>query len=211
MVGQSAATVVKDFPAWHLLFAREPDPDLDFEENLEEADELVHRGVSDRPPNKPSRARPVVIVLLLLVVAGGGYLAMNPEILLDFLGPEMTEPPAPHPAPRATTAPNTLPGSTPEQPSPALPLTSAPTSSPSVPPPLFGEGQRVTVKPDPASPTGLISLSGDAAGTRPGPSINTGATLTVLDAELQNNIWIYAVRTEEGTTGWIAEHRLAAQ
>ncbi|MER3423973.1 MAG: hypothetical protein C4293_12820, partial [Nitrospiraceae bacterium] len=73
---------------------------------MEEADEPVHGGSLDRPPNKPSRVRLLVIVLLLLVVAGGGYLAMNPELILDFFGPELAGVPAPPPTPKATTSPN---------------------------------------------------------------------------------------------------------
>ncbi|WP_447977210.1 hypothetical protein [Candidatus Nitrospira bockiana] len=37
------------------------------------------------------------------------------------------------------------------------------------------------------------------------------STLTVLDAELQNDGWIYLVRTETGEKGWIGETHLSAK
>jgi hypothetical protein len=88
---------------------------------------------------------------------------------------------------------------------PAMPMT-APGS---VPTPLFSEGQRVTVKQDPGSPAG-IGLSLDAAGTKQGALLRTGAIVTVLDAELMRNAWVYSVRSDEGTKGWISESHLAA-
>jgi hypothetical protein len=54
-------------------------------------------------------------------------------------------------------------------------------------------------------------LSADAEGTRPGPTVRAGSTLTVLDAELQNTGWIYSVRADGGAKGWIAETRLAGK
>jgi hypothetical protein len=95
--------------------------------------------------------------------------------------------------------------------SPAAPPAEIPSSakSPSsIPIPSFGEGQRVTVKQDPDSPAG-VGLTLDAAGSRPGPLLRTGATVTVLDAELQNNRWIYSVKTDDGTRGWVAESHLS--
>ena len=84
-----------------------------------------------------------------------------------------------------------------------------PAEAPSVSPaPLFGEGQRVTVVLDPSSPGDSITLTLDAAGTRPGSTIRPGITLIVLDGELYHNNWVYAVRTEDGSKGWVAENRL---
>ena len=78
-----------------------------------------------------------------------------------------------------------------------------------VPAPSFGEGQRVSVVPNSATPGLPLSLSQDAAGTKPGPTVGAGGTLLVLDAELHDHAWVYLVRTEEGATGWIAEKQLA--
>jgi hypothetical protein len=56
-----------------------------------------------------------------------------------------------------------------------------------------------------------LVLSQDAAGTKPGPTVGTAGTLSVLDAELHDNTWVYLVRTDEGAKGWIAEKQLAAK
>jgi hypothetical protein len=53
-----------------------------------------------------------------------------------------------------------------------------------------------------------LSLSQDAAGTKPGPTVGASGTLLVLDAELYDHTWVYLVRTEEGAKGWIAEKHL---
>ena len=84
------------------------------------------------------------------------------------------------------------------------------TARPVSPGPLFGEGQRVSVLADPALPGGAVPLTTDAAGSRPGPTVRPGETLTVLDGDLRNNAWVYAVRTETGAKGWIQEKRLKA-
>ena len=82
---------------------------------------------------------------------------------------------------------------------------------PASPDPIFGEGDQVSVILDTAAPGGSLSLSADEAGTRLGPTVRPGATLTVLDGGFQNNTWVYEVQTERGQTGWIAENRLIAK
>jgi len=84
-------------------------------------------------------------------------------------------------------------------------------AQPVIPLPLFSEGQRVTLLPDPSLPTRPLSLTADATGTRPGPAVRPGSSLTVMDGEVRNNAWTYAVRTEDGAKGWAAEHRLKAK
>lgn len=64
---------------------------------------------------------------------------------------------------------------------------------------------------DPALPGGAVPLTTDAAGSRPGPTVRPGETLTVLDGDLRTNAWVYAVRTETGAKGWIEEKRLKAK
>jgi len=73
---------------------------------------------------------------------------------------------------------------------------------------MFAEGQKVTVTPNPTTPGESISLFMDSLGTTPGPLVKPGVTLTVLDGELQGNSWVYSVRTDEGTKGWVPEKRL---
>jgi hypothetical protein len=76
---------------------------------------------------------------------------------------------------------------------------------------LFSEGQRVTLMPDPSMPARPLSLHGDAAGMLPGPGVRPGASLTVMDGEVRNNTWVYAVRTDDGAKGWAPEKRLKAK
>ncbi len=250
-------------PGWSLLFAREPEPDLDLDEVTEDAIESTVRVYPSKRPPKPSGPRPFMWVLLLVVALGGGYVAMNPDVVMTLLGegdvppplppmpprprkpvppptPVETTPPAQTPTPSASTLPVPAgPAQTPPVPTspgpvltpsvPPAPVASAPVppppapttvpsqaprpalAQPAIPPPLFSEGQRVTLLPDPSLPTRPLSLNTDATGTRPGPAVRPGASLTVLDGEVRNNAWIYAVRTEDGAKGWAAEHRLKAK
>lgn len=195
---------------WSIMFTRKPEPDLDFDDELEDLGQKRSRGYYPRKPKK-SRSSLLRWVLLLVILGGGAYFAMEPDMVMDLVGqwlgessPMVAMPPAkpasrPKPAPSGTPAPVT-PSAQTSSPGPAAP--------PSLPTPLFSQGQRVSVIPDPAPPGGSLSLSLDSAGTKPGPSVRAGTTLTVLDGELQNNVWVYSVRTEDGATGWIAERHL---
>jgi hypothetical protein len=193
-------------PAWILSFAREPEREFEKDDG---PDEPVVLG-STEPSAKPPHLRPWILVLLLLIVAGGTYLASDPSLVLDLIGqgppsaPPVSPPTVAQPPSEVAPSPPPAP-----EPPPSAPLIPPPAPPPNVPTPLFSEGQRVTLKPDSSSPTGSISLTGNAEGTRPGPTIRAGSTLTVLDAELQNNVWIYSVRAETGVRGWVAENRLA--
>jgi hypothetical protein len=73
---------------------------------------------------------------------------------------------------------------------------------------MFGEGQKVTVMLNPATPGDTVTLMQDAAGTKPGPAIRPGTTLTILDGDLQSSGWVYFVRSDDGSKGWVAEKRL---
>ena len=73
---------------------------------------------------------------------------------------------------------------------------------------MFSEGQKVTVLPNPAAPRDKVTLMQDAAGTNPGPAIPPGTALTILDGDLQTGGWVYSVRSDYGTKGWIAEKGL---
>ncbi len=250
-------------PGWSLLFAREPEPDLDLDEITEDAIESTVRVYPSKKTPKPSGPRPFMWILLLVVALGGGYVAMNPDVVMTLLGegdippplppmpprprkpvppatPGEAIPPAQTPAPSASTLPvpgvptqtSTVPPSPAPVPMPSappapvasapVPPPPAPTPVPSQPPrpavttlaipaPLFGEGQRVTLLPDPAMPTQLLYLQADTTGTRPGPVVRPGAILTVMDGEIRNHSWIYAVRTEDGAKGWAPENRLKAR
>lgn len=238
-----------------LFFARQPEPDLEFtEEELEQTTNT--RSSSPMKSPKKSGGRPVLWVLLLALIGGGAYVAMEPEMVMDWVNQLLGETPvqqppqmAARPAPPAPIAPPIAPApdapapvpavpqaSTPmtATPPPASPMASAPapvgapvapsaTPAPPVMPtspamatppapaslsPMFGEGQRVTVAVDPALAGGMISLSQDPAGTKPGPAVRPGTGLTILDGDLQQNGWVYSVRSDDGVKGWITEKRL---
>jgi hypothetical protein len=95
-------------------------------------------------------------------------------------------------------------------PAPAMPKTPATTETPVAPSPIpmFGEGQKVTVALDPTMPGDTVTLMQDAAGTKPGPAIRPGMTLTILDGDLQSSGWVYSVRSDDGAKGWVLENRL---
>ncbi len=229
-------------PQWSLIFARQPEPDLEFTE--EELDQTTAtRPVSPmKPGKKSSGGRPMLWIFLLLLIAGIGYLAMEPEQLADWLAPFTGDNPTsesapvavrPKPAPPAASppaAPATPPAATsaPSDPSVEPSAASAPTGaapSPTAPPssaapapappagsivssPMFAEGQKVTAIGNPTAPAETIPLSLDPAGTKPGPVVRPGVTLSVLDGDLQPGGWVYSVRTDDGVKGWIPEKRL---
>lgn len=216
---------------WSLLFARQPEPDLEFTE--EELDQTTAtRPVSPmKPGKKPGGGRPLLWVLLLLLIGGIGYIAMEPEQLTELLAPFLgeTAPPEPPPiamrpkpaapaAPSAPAAPESM-APAPAAPTPAAPAapeSPAAASAPApampapvaAPSPMFAEGQKVTVIGNPAIPAETIPLSLDPAGTKPGPVVRPGVTLSILDGDLQPGGWVYSVRTDDGTKGWISEKRL---
>jgi hypothetical protein len=157
---------------WSLFFARQPEPDLEFtEEELEQTTTI--RSPSPMKPPKKSGGRSLLWVLVLVVIGGGAYVAMEPEMIMDYIGPLLGDSPAqqsqppvarkpmppkpapPVPVPQATTStsmpPHTSPAEAPETaapttaPLPAPP--SAPIHAPSVPAPA----------PVTASPTPLFS------------------------------------------------------
>ena len=212
---------------WNLLFARQPEPDLEFtEEELEQT--TTTRPMSPKKPSKKSGGgRPIRWVLLLALVGGIVYVAMEPEMLTEWLNTILGEnSPLPGPPPRAMTPkpqppPATAPAPAPEPaptvaaPAPPAPAMTPPAAAPAptVPPattnaPMFAEGQKVTVTADPTAPGEGIPLFLDSSGAQPGLIVKPGVTLTVLDGELQGNSWVYSVRTDEGTKGWVPEKRL---
>lgn len=218
---------------WSLLFARQPEPDLEFtEEELEQT--TATRPMSPKRPGKKSGGgRPIMWVLLLILIGGIAYVAMEPEMLTEILNPILGESapvagpspralspkpqppatPAPAPGPAPATAPESAPtAAVPAPPAPAMTQPAA-VPAPTVPPvatavPMFAEGQKVTVTTDPMAPAEGITLTMDSSGAKPGTVVKPGVTLTVLDGELQGNGWVYSVRTDEGIKGWVPEKRL---
>jgi len=178
------------------------------------------------------------IVLLALVGGLAYVATMEPEMLEEWLSPylgESTPPPPvamipkpatprpvapPSPAPQAAPNPNNQTSAPVAQtPTPAAPV--APAGAP--PPqteakpvapvvstldPMFGEGQKVTITVDEMAPGGSLPLFADSSRSRPGPIVRAGASLTIMDGDLQPGGWMYLVRTDEGVLGWVSEKRL---
>ena len=109
---------------WTLLFARQPEPDLEFtEEELDQTITTKARGPVN-PRKKSGGGRPILWILLLALVGGIAYVAtMEPEMLTEWLSPylgESTPPPVamrpkpfvpapvapPAPAPQAAPSPS---------------------------------------------------------------------------------------------------------
>jgi hypothetical protein len=218
--------------------ARQPEPDLEFTEEELDQTSATRPVSSMKPGKKSRGGRPLLWIFLLLLIAGIGYLAMEPEQLADWLAPftgdNASE--APAVATKPKTAPPVAPPPTPMTAAPAEPPSAsepvpAPSTSGGAPPspsamppsavtpgmaptapavtsPMFAEGQKVTAIGNPTAPAETIPLSLDPAGTKPGPVVRPGVTLSVLDGDLQPAGWVYSVRTDDGVKGWITEKRL---
>ena len=106
-----------------LLFARQPEPDLEFTE--EELDQTIAtKARNPLPPHKkPGGGSPILWILLLALVGGIAYVSMEPEMMTEWLSPylgESTPPPIamkpkplapapvapPSPAPQAASSPS---------------------------------------------------------------------------------------------------------
>ncbi len=219
-------TLSSEWTYWQLLFARQPEPDLEFsEEDLDEA-------VPPPPPlmNAPKRSgnRPLLWILLILVLGGVGYVAMDPDGAMQLIEPYLdtdtgtTQPAAgtaSNPEPTPKIAPPELiergssrvPDQEPQPPSVANPAASAvkpPPAFVNVTSPQFSEGQRVTVIPNQTRTNAPVPLFIDAAGTKTSTTVPASATLTILDGDYQTTGWVYSVRTEDGRKGWIPERGL---
>jgi hypothetical protein len=210
MEGQFCSTgEIGGVPRWTLLFAKEPEPDLNVE--LDEPGAARHQPspFGSPTPQKPPRMRMLILILFLLIVAGGTYVAMDPDTVMKLIGQKQSVPTRPTP-PVTTHRPALSPPSPPPRPTDAEGSTAiAPPGT--IPVPAFREHQHVVVVENPDLPAMTPSLSQDAAGTTPGPIVRPAETLLVLDAELHNNRWVYLVRTDEGAKGWIAETQLASK
>lgn len=218
--------ISSEWTNWHLLFARQPESDLEFtEEDLDEA------APPPAPPmNAPKRSgkRPVFWILLLLLAGGIGYVAMDPDGAIQLIAPYLedgmeTAQPTPRTPPNNTQAPTVIPPelidrgpsapadaemTPPDIAKPATPAVKPAPAFVNVAGPLFSEGQRVTVIPDPTRPKAPVPLFVDAAGMKTSTTVQASATLTVLDGDYRKSGWLYVVRTEDGRKGWIPERSL---
>jgi len=124
---------------WTLLFARQPEPDLEFtEEELDQTITTKARGPLN-PRKKSGGGSPILWILLLALVGGIAYVSMEPEMLTEWLSPylgESTPPPmamkpkplAPAPAVPPAPAPQAAPSPSNESSAPLSPATSPATA-----------------------------------------------------------------------------------
>ncbi len=132
--------------------------------------------------SKPPSRRPLLWILLLLLVAAVAYWMLNAP------SPQM-----PNPIAMDSADPTTLP--------------STADSQSNIPSPTFREDQSVML----AEEKGGSMLMGDARNTQPGPMVQAGEPLTILDGSYQLQGWVYLVRTKSGKTGWIPGEKLKTQ
>lgn len=177
-------------PLLPFFFAIRPEPDLEFtEEELEQTAEQP--APAPAKPPKPSGGRPLLWLVLLAVLGGGAYVAMEPEMVLDWVNQltgeqEATAPPltpmakapAPTPAPGSAPAPvapgtQATPGTTPPGPMSAAPQ-AAPPSGPAVPitPPSPATAPKSAA---PAVPSAAPAQSGAI----PSPNFGEGQRVTI--------------------------------
>jgi hypothetical protein len=145
-VASNFALSVNALPELSIFFAKEPTPAAD--PNQSDMEKTVVLGPSGKkgptPPNIKERI--LFLVLVLIIVTGGGYLAVNPEVLMDLLGDAPGEAPPP-PKPRV-----------------AKPVAPAPTQTPvSAPAPAPVQPAAPGAAPVPAQPTAMAPAAVPAA------------------------------------------------
>ena len=170
-----------------LLFARDIDQDLDFDDELEDFDDPRHR---------PPRRRWFLIFLLILLGIGTWYVVTDPERRSFMIR-------------MASDTMRTVLDIRTEDPAPQRDRNVSPPSN--VPPiPAFHEGQRVTVAPKEGRQA-RFRLGNEAGEKQLGPVVKTGDVLTIIDGSLIKKQWRYFVQTKSGDSGWIKERYLQPQ
>ena len=177
-----AATFATHSLGWSTFFAQETqesDQDLEFDEGLEDDDLNQH---------KPPTRRPLLWILLLLIVVGVVYWTMKPDLAQL---PDLS-------SPMATTI-----DATPSS-SEVSESSHQDTALATVPNPEFGEGDEVVLSPQNSKESQSLHLTHDSGGLKPGPKVQTGDLLIIMDGETIGKQWVYHVRTLSGEKGWIA-------
>lgn len=96
---------------WTLLFARQPEPDLEFTEEELDQTSTMKTGGPVSPRKKSGGGSSILWVLIIALVGGIAYVSMEPEMLTEWLRPylgESTPPPMamkPKPSAPAPVAP----------------------------------------------------------------------------------------------------------
>ena len=189
---------------WHLLFASQPEPDLEFTE--EDLDESMPPPAP--PMNSPKRSgnKPLFWILLLLLVGGVGYVAMDPDgamqLVEPYLGggaepaqPVIQKPPVKAQAPKQ--APTVAPPVVADNNTPAptdVPAPSSAMPAPAIPAPAMPALQPAASAPKPAAPTVRVA----------GPLYAEGQRVTVIADPTRPKspipLFVDAVGTKTSTT-----------
>ncbi len=182
------------FPLTPLFFAQHTTRELDDDD----FDEDEYDDFDDFRSKHPRRRPFLKFALILLLIAGVWYVVANSNMPSSILK-------------RVTGAIGAIfnPGFT------DLSLqsdhgTDSALLSQAVPLPAFHEGQHVVITLT-GEPHARLQLSHDTGGTQPGPSVQTGDVLTIIDGRLINHQWLYFVQTQSEHSGWIPEESLRAQ
>ena len=205
MVSSTGIPAIRsEWTNWHLLFASQPEPDLEFTE--EDLDESMPPPAP--PMNSPKRSgnKPLFWILLLLLVGGVGYVAMDPDgamqLVEPYLGggaepaqPVIQKPPVKAQAPKQapTVAPPVVADNS--TPAPAdVPAPSSAMSAPAIPAPAMPALQPAASAPKPAAPTVRVA----------GPLYAEGQRVTVIADPTRPKspipLFVDAVGTKTSTT-----------
>ena len=205
MVSSTGIPAIRsEWTNWHLLFASQPEPDLEFTE--EDLDESMPPPAP--PMNSPKRSgkKPLLWILLLLLVGGVGYVAMDPDgamqLVEPYLGggaepaqPVIQKPPVKAQAPKQapTVAPPVVAGNS--TPAPAdVPAPSSAMPAPAIPAPAMPALQPAASAPKPAAPTVRVA----------GPLYAEGQRVTVIADPTRPKspipLFVDAVGTKTSTT-----------
>ena len=148
---------------WTLLFARQPEPDLEFtEEELDQTITTKARGPVT-PRKKPGGGSPILWILLLALVGGIAYVSMEPEMMTEWLSPylgESTPPPkamkpkpfTPAPVAPPAPAPQAAPSPSDEASAPLAPATTPATAVAPAAPAVVPQSQTATRPAAPVVP-----------------------------------------------------------
>ena len=196
-------------PLSGLFFARQPEPDLEFTEEELEQTTNVRSTSPMKSPKKSGGGRPILWLLLLALVGGGAYVAMEPEMVMDWINQLLGEPPAQQapppmamrPAPAAPAAQPAPPAA--ESAAPAMPQTPPAAVAPPAPAPVPGPAATAPAPapPMPAAPAAMPKAPATVAppvSATPGPMFGEGQRVTVvLDPTLAGE----AVTLSQDSTG----------
>lgn len=206
---------------WSLFFARQPEPDLEFtEEELEETTSY-RSSPPPRPPKRSNRQRPLLWVLLLVLIGGGAYVAMEPQMFMEYLEPLLGESPAPQPPPPVAKKPVVpKPPTAPIAPPPAttsaapasvappveLPKATVPAPAPVPTPPSTPSTPTASAPspiPEPASAAPAMNTAPSMIGS-PTPLFSEGQRVTVLPNQASPGNAVPLMQDAEGTKPGLA-------